>query len=182
MTELEDLEQRFWSMVWQCHHRHPCKKCCWPYDHCLRDQYRTTAPRIYQPPIPVHRLAYILAHGALLLPARAGTFAICHRCDFKPCCNPTHLFVGTQGDNSRDASLKGYFAFQRYHPVRLPDGTLFHRRPTTMPTQLRPDWRSYLRSLRTDQWPEHTQEVETSTDYLLGLTDRDAPAEGGSRC
>lgn len=32
---------------------------------------------------------------------------VCHRCDNPPCCNPYHLFNGTQSDNIRDALRKG---------------------------------------------------------------------------
>lgn len=31
----------------------------------------------------------------------------CHSCDFPPCVNPDHLFIGTQQDNLDDASAKG---------------------------------------------------------------------------
>lgn len=33
--------------------------------------------------------------------------SICHRCDNPRCCNPTHLFTGTNEDNNRDRSQKG---------------------------------------------------------------------------
>lgn len=50
-----------------------------------------------------HRLAYVIESGQ---PVAAGMF-VCHRCDNPPCCNPAHLFIGTNSDNIRDAASKG---------------------------------------------------------------------------
>jgi hypothetical protein len=31
----------------------------------------------------------------------------CHRCDNPPCCNPTHLYIGSIADNIRDREARG---------------------------------------------------------------------------
>lgn len=53
--------------------------------------------------ITASRVALALTLGR---PISAGEVA-CHRCDNPPCCNPAHLFVGTQVDNSNDCVEKG---------------------------------------------------------------------------
>lgn len=48
-----------------------------------------------------HRIAFFLTHGRW--PEPEG----CHTCDNPSCCNPAHIFEGTQADNMQDKQQKG---------------------------------------------------------------------------
>lgn len=52
--------------------------------------------------INTHKAMWVALHGAPL----PGQFVL-HRCDNKRCINPSHLFLGTQGDNMKDKADKG---------------------------------------------------------------------------
>jgi hypothetical protein len=48
------------------------------------------------------RATYILLKGPV-----AADKVVCHSCDNPACCNPSHLWVGSQADNLRDCRSKG---------------------------------------------------------------------------
>lgn len=52
--------------------------------------------------ITVHRLTWLLNKGEI-----PPGMCVLHTCDNPPCCNPDHLFLGTDLDNKRDAMGKG---------------------------------------------------------------------------
>ena len=48
------------------------------------------------------RVAYFLAYGEC-----PEDMVVCHSCDNPSCCNPKHLFLGTNKDNTQDMLKKG---------------------------------------------------------------------------
>jgi hypothetical protein len=48
-----------------------------------------------------HRIAYVLAYGAI-----PDGLCVCHRCDVPRCINPDHLWLGTRKDNKHDSMKK----------------------------------------------------------------------------
>src|SRR5579862_3045181 len=51
--------------------------------------------------VKTHRVAWMAEHGPI--PPRQH---VLHRCDVSLCCNPNHLFLGTNDDNHLDKALK----------------------------------------------------------------------------
>jgi hypothetical protein len=98
-NQTQSIEQRFWSHV---DRRGPDE--CWTWT-AARDHHGYGIFGIGGHDcrmLHANRIAWILTYG----PIPAGLFA-CHKCDNPPCCNPTHLFLGTNTDNMADMKRKG---------------------------------------------------------------------------
>lgn len=101
----EDDISRFWSHV-----RKGSRNDCWlwegggdqPYGHF------SVGPRATSRTLLAHRVAYELTNG----PPNGN---VCHHCDTPRCCNPRHLFDGTQQDNRLDCKRKGRTAKGAQH-------------------------------------------------------------------
>ena len=105
-----------------------------------------------------HRLAWVVANGR---PIPAGK-VILHTCDNPPCCEPTHLRLGTQADNIADMVAKG-----RYVGNHLKDkteclhGHAFDERNTYMrPDGRRGCRRCRLKSTMRSYWRKRALQIE----------------------
>lgn len=73
---------------------------CWLWTGCT-NRYGYGCTELFGKQMNASRAAWILTHGD------AGALVVCHKCDVPACCNPTHLWLGTPGDNVRDCRDKG---------------------------------------------------------------------------
>lgn len=83
---------RFWSNV-------DCGEVseCWPWKR-YRDEKGYGRVAVGRTPHRTHRVAYMLHHGTSDL----GDLHVLHTCDNPKCCNPSHLYLGTNADNMAD--------------------------------------------------------------------------------
>jgi hypothetical protein len=61
-----------------------------------------------------NRVAYELGNGAT-----PGDLCVCHYCDNPLCCNPNHLWLGTNQENTADRQAKGRQSRGDSHVSRL---------------------------------------------------------------
>lgn len=91
------IEERFWAKV----QRSADITECWIWLAC-RNPAGYGAFNIGGRAWLAPRVAYLLTYGPFPLELN-----VLHRCDNPPCCNPHHLFLGTQTENILDMRVKG---------------------------------------------------------------------------
>lgn len=104
-NEIPELQSYYLDRLWFGIDKLPGEG-CWLWSRCkTKAGYGVLrvkiAPRKYRN-IYVHRLVFKIVTGV----DPAGN-NLCHHCDNPPCCNPKHLFLGTQMENIKDMMAKG---------------------------------------------------------------------------
>ncbi len=94
----KDIAIRFWSKV-----QKGGPKECWKWTASVGKQHGYGQFKVGPRMVTAHRVAFFLGTGK-----QPASKHVLHKCDNKLCCNPRHLFLGTNRDNIDDFLMKGF--------------------------------------------------------------------------
>ena len=103
------------TWFWDCVDKSKGDDSCWPWTRSCMKEGSYGRLILHGKQVVAHRVAYELAIGNI-----PNGMLVCHKCDNPPCCNPGHLFVGTNQDNMTDRQEKGrYTSGGQHHASKL---------------------------------------------------------------
>lgn len=108
----ESDAERFWSKVQKfgpVPKGKPSLGRCWMWIPQM-EQNRYGCFTLNNKSVTAHRVSWELHRGPI-----PNSLMVLHHCDNRPCCNPDHLFLGTQLDNITDCVSKKRNAFGARH-------------------------------------------------------------------
>lgn len=149
MTE----QERFWSKV-----DVKSESDCWNWKKAI-DTPGYGAFKINKKKMNSHRVAWILTHGDI-----PNGLLVCHKCDNRLCCNPSHLFLGTYTDNNRDMITKGIIASGKRN------GAWTHRDELLERAKSRS---KYAYAKENEKWCSGHQKYEPIEDFGKDKNERD---------
>lgn len=107
---MTDLHNRFWLKVSKT-------KSCWLWQ-AGKHVFGYGQISYKRRPYGAHRISWMLTNGTI-----PEGLCVLHHCDVPACVNPSHLYLGSPKDNSRDRDIrnrhgKGY-GFKKTYPKKL---------------------------------------------------------------
>lgn len=155
------IDQLFWSLL------HPTldTNTCWEWPKGRTNQgyglFQITMPD-GRKESRAHRVAYLFAYGAI-----PQGYEVCHTCNHKPCCRPSHLYAGTHAQNMQDAARDGLILYgARRHDKNGRWSTMTDACRTCQTTE-RPHMRNGQCSPCYYRWYYHTHRASRRKKILI---------------
>lgn len=101
------FDEKFRGRVWSKIDKRGIDE-CWPWTGATQFGYGYIWIVQQKIHAKAHRVVYAYTHGDF-----DSSLCVCHHCDNPPCCNPSHLFLGTRAENNRDRDNKGRYPDRR---------------------------------------------------------------------
>lgn len=104
---MKTVDERFWQKVSKGD-----ADSCWVWNAALMNGYGWFLLNKEQGPKFAHRVSAFLSG---LITDINSELHVLHKCDNPKCCNPSHLFTGTNADNVADKVAKGRTKWKAQH-------------------------------------------------------------------